>query len=486
MWKAFRCFIFAIAIITAVPLTAQESTAYSRFGLGLLSENNFMASRAMGGLGASFQSSESVNFANPASYARLNLISFEGAFTGGFNRVSSNFGGGTTGNVNLSYLAFSLPVMKDRWVSSIGLVPFSQKEYLVSDTLSLSDNSVVGNIFEGTGTLYTIYWGNGFRHKDFSIGFNIGYLFGAIDATSLSVPLDDDGFTDPYSFTTIERNKLKASGFLWNVGAQYSIPLKEVEFDKNQFKRLKLEVGLAFNSSYKIGNNSTVESSKYSIYSISIPTKDEGESYTDFIDNLLQITAEAEAANVSGVDVDTFLAPTVQNVGLKMPMNLNGGFTFVKTVRDITFWKAGFDVKWTPWSNYSGFESGEGGQLADSWRIAFGGEIFPLGGGRQELRSKTFSQLKYRAGFYYSRTSVTVQNTAINEFGINFGIAIPIRLRMVNEDGYYGYRKVHPFSLGFEVGSRGTKENDLIKDNFVRINLGISLNDKWFVKRKYN
>lgn len=127
MWKAFRCFIFAIAIITAVPLTAQESTAYSRFGLGLLSENNFMASRAMGGLGASFQSSESVNFANPASYARLNLISFEGAFTGGFNRVSSNFGGGTTGNVNLSYLAFSLPVMKDRWVSSIGLVPFSQK-----------------------------------------------------------------------------------------------------------------------------------------------------------------------------------------------------------------------------------------------------------------------------------------------------------------------------------------------------------------------
>ncbi len=486
MWKGFSSFIFTLILISVLPTQAQETTPYSRFGFGLLSENNFITSRSMGGLGASFRSREKANYSNPASYAHLNLISFEGGMSSSINRISSTLREGRTGSVNLSYLAFSVPVKKDIWVSSVGIVPFSQKSYLVADSIVLSSNSSLANIFEGTGTLYNIYWGNGFKYKDLAIGFNIGYLFGSIDATSISIPLDEDGFTDPYAFSTIERDKLKASGFLWNVGAQYGIPIKESPFGKDYTKNIRMDVGVAFNSSYNIGNKSSVNSSKYSMYSLILPTKNEQETFTDFIDNALEYAAEAETLGAEGADVDTFLAPTSTNVSLRMPFNINAGFTFVKTVRNIDFWKAGFDFKYTPWSKYGGYESSEGGQLGDSWRVAFGGEIFPLGSGTPDLKSKTFSQLKYRAGFYYSRTAIIAKNNPINEFGINFGIAIPVTLRLVNDEGYYGFRKIHPFTLEFEVGSRGTQDNELIKDNFVRINLGISLNDKWFVKRKYN
>jgi hypothetical protein len=41
-------------------------------------------------------------------------------------------------------------------------------------------------------------------------------------------------------------------------------------------------------------------------------------------------------------------------------------------------------------------------------------------------------------------------------------------------------------NLGFEVGRRGTTNAGLIQEDFFSIRLGLSLNDRWFVKNKYN
>ena len=66
-----------------------------------------------------------------------------------------------------------------------------------------------------------------------------------------------------------------------------------------------------------------------------------------------------------------------------------------------------------------------------------------------------------------------IQNQAINEFGINFGFGLP----------FQGFSNIN---LGFEVGKRGTKNAGLIQEDFFSIRLGLSLNDRWFVKKKYN
>lgn len=72
---------------------------------------------------------------------------------------------------------------------------------------------------------------------------------------------------------------------------------------------------------------------------------------------------------------------------------------------------------------------------------------------------------------------MVVNNEDITDFGITFGVGLP--LDATND----------PFSninIGFEIGKRGTTSADLIQENYFKINLGISLNAKWFNKRTIN
>lgn len=487
MLKRFKGLLLILVICASGMVQSQDNSSYSSFGLGLLGENNFMASRQMGGLGASYRSKEDVNFANPASYAALELISFQGGMSGVVTKQTSAFNSGRAGSVNLSYLNLALPLKKDIWVSTVGIVPFSEKNYLVVDTTDVGSPTGLANIFEGAGTVYAAYWGNGFAWKDFSIGFNLGYLFGGVETANITVPLDEDGALDNNAFLAFERVNSRIRGLYWNIGAQYSIPLITKEVDRRT-EELRLDLGLVYNSNYGIGNNSTVESYSYTIYSNLLTIKNEGERFTDFLDDVIETAATGENEGIDGADIDTFQAPMTENVKLKLPQNVQVGFTFVRDVKGYTFWKAGFDFKWSQWSSFNGAEIQNGTNLSNSWRIAAGTEIYPIARGVKgsELKSVKFAQLKYRAGFYYQQTPVAIGNQSINEFGINFGIAIPVRLRFVNDDGFIERKAYHAFALGFEVGRRGTVNDNLVRDNFVRINLGISLNDKWFVKRKYN
>jgi len=67
-----------------------------------------------------------------------------------------------------------------------------------------------------------------------------------------------------------------------------------------------------------------------------------------------------------------------------------------------------------------------------------------------------------------------VNNAEINDFGITFGVGLPLGRSLPN------------INLGFEIGKRGTTEADLIEENYIKINLGFSFNDIWFQKRKIN
>ena len=67
-----------------------------------------------------------------------------------------------------------------------------------------------------------------------------------------------------------------------------------------------------------------------------------------------------------------------------------------------------------------------------------------------------------------------VNDEPINEFGMSFGLGIPIGTFFSNAN------------LGIELGQRGTKDSGLIQENFLRLSVGLSLNDKWFTKRKFN
>nr|HAD51072.1 hypothetical protein [Algoriphagus sp.] len=79
----------------------------------------------------------------------------------------------------------------------------------------------------------------------------------------------------------------------------------------------------------------------------------------------------------------------------------------------------------------------------------------------------------YRVGLEFLQTPYYINQTTINDLGINFGASIPVnQLSLMN--------------LAVKVGQRGTTSAGLIRENYVNFTLGFSLNDNtWFYKRVF-
>jgi hypothetical protein len=86
---------------------------------------------------------------------------------------------------------------------------------------------------------------------------------------------------------------------------------------------------------------------------------------------------------------------------------------------------------------------------------------------------KLLNRSTYRMGLEWMRTPYLINQTTINDIGINFGTSIPVnQLSLVN--------------MAMKVGRRGTVDNGLIREAYVNFSLGFSLNDNsWFYKRVF-
>ena len=76
-------------------------------------------------------------------------------------------------------------------------------------------------------------------------------------------------------------------------------------------------------------------------------------------------------------------------------------------------------------------------------------------------------------GLEWMRTPYFINETTINDIGINFGTSIPVNnLSLVN--------------MALKLGRRGTVDNGLIREAYVNFSFGFSINDNsWFYKRVF-
>ena len=72
------------------------------------------------------------------------------------------------------------------------------------------------------------------------------------------------------------------------------------------------------------------------------------------------------------------------------------------------------------------------------------------------------------------KTGLNINGQSINEIGMSFGLGIPAGGLFSN------------VNATVELGKRGTTNADLVEENFINFQMSLSLNDRWFVKRKYN
>lgn len=144
-----------------------------------------------------------------------------------------------------------------------------------------------------------------------------------------------------------------------------------------------------------------------------------------------------------------------------------------------SIWSIGADFSAYKWSGYENLE-GEN-PLYDSYRVALGGEIVP---NLFPEKPNVFSVSFYRLGVHYERTPYQILNattgvtTKINDFGIDFGWSIPV----YNMNSRYD--KPRYLTFGFTVGKRGTIENNMIKENYFNMSVGLTINADWFRRQK--
>ena len=72
------------------------------------------------------------------------------------------------------------------------------------------------------------------------------------------------------------------------------------------------------------------------------------------------------------------------------------------------------------------------------------------------------------------KTGLIINDQSIKEFGMTFGVGIPVGNMFSN------------LNLALEVGRRGTTDANLVEEKFANFKMSLSLNDRWFIKRKYN
>ncbi|HNY55375.1 MAG TPA: hypothetical protein PKI86_07105 [Chitinophagales bacterium] len=446
---------------------AQEHTPYSRYGLGYAFDNNNAQSAQMGGLSAAFQSGETVNYLNPASYAALQLTTLDAGFSGNFGKIKTQTQKAKQNSFSLNYLSLFFPIKK-YWVTGVSLLPFTAKDYLLSQTSAFDTATTVKFEYEGSGTLYNLSWGNGFKYKGLHVGFNMGYLFGKLNNNTLAYQLNQTGAYDADGYTTWTFTNTKVSSFIWNAGAQYNLPIKS---KKDSNKIYNITFGLAGSAPIKFGKKTYIDEALYTFQSGYLGYRNTDAGVNDFITDYIKPKVSSSSI------LDTLSEKFQQSTNIRIPATLNVGIIASRGIK----WRAGIDFKFQPWSKYKGYEDNAASKLNNSWRIAVGGEFLP----NDKNFSKFFTRLKYRAGFNYTQTNIKINNTAINEFGINFGIGIPIIITTANDEGLLQKVYTYAFNIGFEAGSRGTIQKNLVRENFYRLKFGISLNDRWFVRRKY-
>jgi len=109
-------------------------------------------------------------------------------------------------------------------------------------------------------------------------------------------------------------------------------------------------------------------------------------------------------------------------------------------------------------------------QYKDAFATRLGGFYKP------EYNSITsyWKRVTYRAGAYFKNTGLNIYGEDIRDFGITFGLGLP------------GLKSISNLNLGMEIGRRGIKTGNLVLENYFNLHISLSLNDRWFVKRKIN
>ena len=413
-----KLIVFA-SIFVSIASWGQDNTAspYSYYGLGEVKFRGTQDARAMGGLAITGDSIQ-LGLMNPASYSKLKLTTFAVGGTSSFTNFSTDVEKEKAQRTSFDYLAIGLPLGK--FGMAFGLMPYSAVGYK-------NENIIVGTEdtryyrSQGNGFINKVFVGSSYTfNKNLSIGVDFAYHFGDITNDFNERILAPD-FSQ---YTTLERNTSELNGVSFNFGMLYNTKINS---------KLSFHSSLTYSPESKLSTNNSR--------------------------NIATIIYSSSGTELSN-DSEDIVIPNKQ---LIIPSKLSFGFGLGENKK----WLLGTEITFTQNENLvNRFTESTSVAYENSTRLALGGYYVP----KYDSFSNYFERIVYRAGFKYENTGLVLKNESINDYGMNFGLGLPL-----------GFSKI---DLGFEFGKRGTSSNGLIEENYFNVSVGLNLGAKWFEKRK--
>lgn len=429
MNKYVKYIFFLAATAGSFSAAAQSTTSspYSSFGLGTINGAYLPQNRALGGIAAGLRQPTSyfnINPANPASYSSLYLTSFDIGASGSLVNLARGNQDQDGFNASLSHITFGIPVNK-RSALSFGLLPYSQLGYDFKEA-GVIDTTDVNYLYHGEGGLSKAYLGYGFQiGKHISLGFNVSYLFGKLTKNrSAQFP------SEPSALSSRIENSSSIGGLSYDYGFQYFT---------NISKKTRLTIGYSGSADSKINSTDYTLFTRYRV---------------------------DENGNES-VALDSLYSREGEKFKLTLPMMHSAGFV----IEQYNKWLIGADFSYGKWSSYE--NQSDNTSLEDSYGIAVGAQITP----DITAVSNYLKLIDYRLGFNYNKSYIRLNNTDVKEMAVTAGLGFPLPS---TRSTFY------KLNLGAEFGRRGTLDNNLIRERFVNLYIGFTLNDKWFQKYKFD
>jgi long-subunit fatty acid transport protein len=423
-WLFIYVVLFCLVSQSGIAQNLTKSP-YSIIGVG---EQHYYGSSyqsAMGQVAQGMRRPADINVMNPASFSSLKFTVIDAGAYYAKGTLANNSASSEVRNYSFSYFMFGIPLSTKRNAGMVfGLSPYSTIGYKVSNTNDYGTYTGTTQM-TGGGGLSRFHFGAGAQIvKDVSFGFNANYLFG-------QTRLDQRLIIPPnyYMFNVAEIRTRNIGDFQFQFGLQYH----------HDFKKGKKEDVYTF-----VAGASYTVASKLKAYE----------------DHLVGSMAVGQTSYIR----DTIEFVTSNKGTVDLPFIFSGGLSLEKKDN----WTIAADVNYTDWSSYRSF--GYSDSLKNTLGMSIGACFTPNASNYKNY----LKRIEYRAGARYDNGSLNLRNTNISTYGISAGVGLPL-----------GKSKTK-LNITAEYYVKGTKQNNLIREEYFRIVFGANFSDRWFQRYKYD
>ena len=160
----------------------------------------------------------------------------------------------------------------------------------------------------------------------------------------------------------------------------------------------------------------------------------------------------------SVVGIDTLSSGTGE---INIPTKLSLGTSFILNNKYLF----SLDYSAQAWSKYS-INNVSTTALRNAYKISGGFEYRPI----RVLGNTFWEQIILRAGLSYEQTQYLIYGKGINQYSASLGVSLPLS----NEN---------TLDVGLMYARRGTKELNLLQEDIIKLGIGFSLGELWFLRQ---